>query len=98
MTRRQATRRDFLRGIAAATGAAITVPYFTSSSFAQQESANDTLNVGAIGTSIYTDRYTGAGEHAGRGAVVGHQAGGARQYDRSRGRELAARTLLCQGV
>ncbi len=33
------------------------------------------LNVAAIGTSIYEDRYTGKGEFPGRGAVVGHQAG-----------------------
>ncbi len=74
MTRHQATRRDFLKGIAAA-GTAAAVPYFVSSSFAQQESANDKLNIGSIGTSIYTDRYTGKGEHAGRGAEIGHQAG-----------------------
>ena len=75
MFRQQSSRRDFLKGVAAASGAALAVPYFVSSSFARQDSANDKLNVGAIGTSIYTNRYTGAGEHAGRGAVIGHQAG-----------------------
>jgi myo-inositol 2-dehydrogenase/D-chiro-inositol 1-dehydrogenase len=75
MSRQQSSRRDFFKGVAAATGVAMAVPYFVSRSFARQESANDKLNVGSIGTSIYTDRYTGAGEHAGRGAVIGHQAG-----------------------
>ena len=75
MTHRQPSRRDFLKGIAVASGTAIAVPYFTSSSFAEEESANDKLGVGSIGTSIYVNRYTGEGEHAGRGAVVGHQAG-----------------------
>jgi len=51
------------------------VPYFVSSAVARQESANDKLNVGAIGTSIYTNRYTGAGDHGGRGNEIGHQAG-----------------------
>ncbi len=75
MSSHQTTRRDFLKGMATVTSAAMAVPYFASSSFAKQESANDKLNVGSIGTSIYTDRYTGAGEHSGRGAVIGHQAG-----------------------
>ena len=75
MSRQQSTRRDFLKSLTAATGAAMAVPYFTSSARAKQEAANDKLNVGAIGTSIYTDRYTGAGEHGGRGADIGHQAG-----------------------
>ena len=75
MSRQPSTRRDFLKGVAAATGAAVAVPYFASSAFARQESANDKLNVGSIGTSIYTDRYTGAGEHGGRGNEIGHQAG-----------------------
>ena len=74
MNRQTTNRRDFLKGLAVIGGAAAT-PYFWSSSQARAESANDKLTVGAIGTSIYTDRYTGAGEHAGRGAVVGHQAG-----------------------
>lgn len=74
MTRQTPNRRDFLKGLAVIGGGAAT-PYFWSSSQARAESANDKLTVGAIGTSIYTDRYTGKGEHAGRGAVVGHQAG-----------------------
>ena len=45
-----------------ATGAVVgvtAVPHFWSSSYAQEEPANDRLNVGTIGTSISTDRYTG---------------------------------------
>ena len=70
----QPTRRDFLK-TTALSGATLSVPYFWTSAQAQQDSANDRLNVGAIGTSIYTDRYTGDGEHPGRGGVIGHQAG-----------------------
>lgn len=73
MDRRSTSRRDFLQQVAAGS-AALAVPYFLTSSPARAQSANDKLGVGAIGTSIYVDRYTGAGEHAGRGAVVGHQA------------------------
>jgi predicted dehydrogenase len=75
MSRSRTTRREFLTAVAAASGAALAVPYVITSAAARQESANDRLNVGAIGTSIYTNRYTGAGEHAGRGAEIGHQAG-----------------------
>ena len=50
------------------------MPYFWRRTHAQQ-AANDRLGVGAIGTSIYTDRYTGAGEHPGQGAAIGHRAG-----------------------
>lgn len=67
------TRRQFLRTASVASLAANT--YVFTSSAKAQESANDRLNVGAIGTSIYTNRYTGDGDHPGRGAVVGHQAG-----------------------
>jgi predicted dehydrogenase len=75
MSQNRTTRRSFLKSSALLAGAVTTVPYFSNRLRAQGEAANDRLNVGAIGTSIYTDRYTGAGEHAGRGAVVGHQAG-----------------------
>jgi myo-inositol 2-dehydrogenase / D-chiro-inositol 1-dehydrogenase len=75
MSRSSSSRRAFLKTIAVASSAAWAVPYFTSSSFARDESANDRLNVAAIGTSIYTNRYTGEGEHGGRGADIGHQAG-----------------------
>lgn len=70
------SRRKFLRTTATAAGAVSMLPYFNTSTSAQQpESKNDRLNVGSIGTSIYTNRYTGEGEHPGRGAVIGHQAG-----------------------
>ena len=55
--------------------AAAATPYFWSSASAGEESKNDRLNVAAIGTSIYTDRYRGKGEHPGQGATIGHQAG-----------------------
>ncbi len=67
------TRREFLKSTAAA-GAAITAPFVWTHSFAHGQERNNRLNVGSIGTSIYTDRYTGSGEHPGRGAVIGHQA------------------------
>jgi myo-inositol 2-dehydrogenase/D-chiro-inositol 1-dehydrogenase len=65
------TRRKFVRSSVATAGVA---PLFFQRSFGQG-SANDRLNVASIGTSIYSDRYTGKGDHPGRGAVVGHQAG-----------------------
>ncbi|HBE69222.1 MAG TPA: dehydrogenase [Planctomycetaceae bacterium] len=66
----QPNRRRFV-----ATGAACAVPALWLPKRGYGQSANDRLNVAAIGTSIYTDRYTGDGDHPGRGAVVGHQAG-----------------------
>jgi len=39
-----------------------------------QESANDRLTLGAIGTGVYTNRYTGKGDHPGRGMTVALQA------------------------
>ncbi len=68
------SRRQFIKTAGAATSAIIAAPYFVPSKvFAS--SPNDRVQVGAIGTSIYVDRYTGAGNQPGRGAVVGHQAG-----------------------
>ena len=64
------SRRKFVQSSVAAAGVA---PLFLRQSLGQG-SANDRLNVASIGTSIYTDRYTGKGDHPGRGAVVGHQA------------------------
>ncbi|TWU50506.1 Inositol 2-dehydrogenase [Rubripirellula tenax] len=68
-----ATRRNFLKTASIATVAA--TPYFWTSASAKAESANDKLHIGSIGTSIYSNRYTGDGDHPGRGAVIGHQAG-----------------------
>ena len=66
MKRHRLTRRGFLKSTAAMAGAATVTPYFWSSNsrseaHAQEESPGDRLNVGAIGTSIYADRYTGKG-------------------------------------
>ena len=72
----KSTRRDFLRQAAAVAGTGVAAPYFWSSATAgAAESKNDRVNVAAIGTSIYTDRWGHKGEMDGRGAVVGHQAG-----------------------
>jgi len=71
----QSSRRQFLKTAAFAGGAAATVAPTFWRPVRGQESANDRLNVGSIGTSIYTDRYTGKGEFPGRGAEIGHQAG-----------------------
>ncbi|MFC1597856.1 Gfo/Idh/MocA family protein, partial [Planctomycetota bacterium] len=74
MNRSRSSRRDFLKR-ATAFSAAIAAPYFWTTSTLRAESKNDRLNVAAIGTSIYTDRWGHKGEMDGRGAVVGHQAG-----------------------
>jgi predicted dehydrogenase len=39
-----------------------------------QESANDRLTIGSIGTGVYSDRYTGQGDHPGRGMTIALQA------------------------
>jgi myo-inositol 2-dehydrogenase / D-chiro-inositol 1-dehydrogenase len=65
------SRRKFVQSSVAAAGVA---PLFLKKGLGQG-SANDRLNIASIGTSIYSDRYTGKGDHPGRGAVVGHQAG-----------------------
>lgn len=70
----QPSRRNFLK-TAGVAGLAVTNPYIWTSSVARAESPNDKIRVASIGTSIYTNRYTGDGDHPGRGAVVGHQAG-----------------------
>jgi len=67
-------RRHFLAKSATSTAASLVTPYFVSSSFAKDQSPNDRPIVAAIGTSIYHNRYTGPGDHDGRGAVIGHQA------------------------
>ena len=72
MNQKTTDRREFLRNISITTGAAVATPYFWSSSHAQEESKNDRLNVGSIGTSIY---YTDKDKQPGRGTEIGHQAG-----------------------
>jgi myo-inositol 2-dehydrogenase / D-chiro-inositol 1-dehydrogenase len=68
------SRRTFLKTSAAAT--AVATPYlWVRSQQAMAQAPSDRIRVGAIGTSIYTNRYTGDGDHPGRGALVGHQAG-----------------------
>ncbi len=73
-----ASRRGFIKA-AGLTGSAIMVaPYFVPAHVlggSRSGSPNDRIRVGAIGTSIYVNRYTGGGNHPGRGALVGHQAG-----------------------
>lgn len=68
-------RRAFLKTAGTTVVSSALIPYVFTTKTIRAQSANDKLGVGAIGTSIYTDRYTGAGDHPGRGAVVGHQAG-----------------------
>ncbi len=68
-------RRAFLKTAGTTVVSTALIPYVFSTKTIRAQSANDKLGVGAIGTSIYTDRYTGAGDHPGRGAVIGHQAG-----------------------
>lgn len=65
-----ASRRQFLTASAATGAVTVWLPRY-----GHAQSANDRIRVGAIGTSIYTNRYTGDGDHPGRGAVIGHQAG-----------------------
>ncbi|MFN9715520.1 MAG: Gfo/Idh/MocA family protein [Planctomycetota bacterium] len=67
---RTLSRRSFVGSSVAAAGVA---PLFLKTSWGR-ESANDKLNVASIGTSIYSDRYTGKGDHPGRGAEIGLQA------------------------
>lgn len=72
MPRNQRVNRRCFLGT---TAAAISAPYVWLPSRGHGQAASDRLNVAAIGTSIYTNRYTGDGDHPGRGGVVGHQAG-----------------------
>jgi predicted dehydrogenase len=64
------TRRQFLQSAAAGSFA---VPLWWRRGLGQ-ESANDRLTVGAIGTSVYTNRYTGQGDQPGRGMTIALQA------------------------
>jgi len=76
MSNTKLDRRNFLTRSAGILAAGTTAPYFWSSSCAKAESKNDRLNVGSIGTSTYRDRWGSKGLADGRGAVIGHQAGG----------------------
>ncbi len=73
-TNKRSSRREFLKDTGAAASAALAAPYIIGNPKVLSESPNDKLRLAAIGTSIYTDRYTGQGDHPGRGAVVGHEA------------------------
>ena len=66
------SRRDFLKSSAAVT-TSMAVPLWWRKAQGQ-ESANDKLTIGAIGTGVYTDRYTGGGDHPGRGMTIALQA------------------------
>ncbi len=73
-----ASRRQLLKTAATAAASIVAAPYFVPASAlggSRFGSANDRIQVGAIGTSIYVNRYTGGGNHPGRGALVGHLAG-----------------------
>ena len=75
MSQAKSTRRDFLKRATAIAGAGAMAPYFRTSASTAAEAANDRVNVAAIGTSIYSNRWGTEGEMDGRGSVVGHQAG-----------------------
>ncbi len=71
----RSNRREFLgtsAGLAAST-AAVGMPLWWRKAHGQ-ESANDRLTVAAIGTGVYSDRYTGKGDHPGRGMTIALQA------------------------
>ena len=74
---RRSSRRQFIRTACATTAAIASAPYIVPARAlgGRHGSANDRIHVAAIGTSIYVDRYTGGGNHPGRGALVGHLAG-----------------------
>lgn len=65
-------RRQFLQTSAAAAGS-MALPLWWRKAHGQ-ESANDRLTLGAIGTGVYTNRYTGDGDHPGRGMTIALQA------------------------
>ena len=75
MSQPRSTRRRFLKRSAAALAAGAAAPYVWTNLSANAEPRNERLNVAAIGTSIYRDRWGRKGSFDGRGSVVGHQAG-----------------------
>lgn len=58
---------------AAATGAAMALPVWWRKAQGQSP-ASDRLTVAAIGTGVYSNRYTGKGDHPGRGMTIALQA------------------------
>ncbi len=66
------TRRSFLKSSTAA-GASLALPLWWRKSHGD-DSANDRLTLGSIGTGVYSNRYTGAGDHPGRGMTIALQA------------------------
>jgi predicted dehydrogenase len=68
----QSSRREFIKSTAVSAGALAAPLWWRSAS--GQEAANDRLTLGAIGTGVYTNRYTGRGDHPGRGMTIALQA------------------------
>lgn len=66
------SRRQLLQSTAVAAGA-VAMPLWWRKSHAQG-SANDRLKLAAVGTGVYSDRYTGKGDHPGRGMTIALQA------------------------
>lgn len=57
MNQQKSTRRSFLLRSVGTIAAGAVTPYHWTSSYARAESKNDRLNVAAIGTSIYRNRW-----------------------------------------
>lgn len=74
---RRSSRRQFMNAACVTAATLVSAPYIAPACAlgGRHGSANDRIRVGEIGTSIYVDRYTGGGNHPGRGALVGHLAG-----------------------
>jgi len=68
MAQRNTTRRDFLKTSAVSVGS-LALPLWWRKAHGQ-ESANDRLTIGSIGTGVYDNRYTGDGRHPGRGMTI----------------------------
>ena len=69
----QTTRRSFLKS-STATAGALALPLWYRRRSHADDSPNDRLTLGSIGTGVYTDRYTGGGDHPGRGMTIALQA------------------------
>ncbi len=66
------SRREFLQSAAVASSA-MSMPFWWRRALGK-ESANDRLTIGSIGTGVYANRYTGGGQHPGRGMTIALQA------------------------